>query len=254
MAKLYKGIDISFYQGDVDFNKVRDAGIDFVIVRASQGRLPGVCDRPYVDSKFHANVKKLAATKGRIYGGSYHLLAARTLAEADEEADFYINLLKPYRFNLQLWAVVDVEYSILPTDKALLTAIVKRFCDKVAAAGFRPMVYSTKYWTQTRFSLPAGVPFWEAHWSRTTFPDGAKIWQKGVARAPGVAGDVDYNLAYGIMGDANGDGQVNAKDVTAAMKYLVKKKGVTINESQMDFDRDGKVTAKDVTALMKALV
>lgn len=255
MSKLYKGIDISFYQGDVDFAKVRDAGIDFVIIRASQGRIPGVIDRPYVDSKFHANVKRLAQTPGRIYGGSYHLLAARNLAEAEQEADFYTSLLKPYKYNLQLWAACDVEYDVLPGDYALLSAIVKRFCDKVAAAGFRPMVYSTKYWTQTRFALPEGVPFWQALWTDSgNFPAGARVWQRGTAYVPGVNGAVDYNLAYGIMGDANGDGEVNAKDVTAAMKYIVGKKGVTINESQMDFDRDGKVTAKDVTALMRALV
>lgn len=208
-----------------------------------------------MDSDFRKNVERLAATPGKIYGGSYHLLAARTLEEADEEAEFYINLVKPYKYNLQLWSCCDVEYKpALPEDKALLSKIVKRWCDKVAAAGLRPMIYSTKGWTQYRFDMPAGVPFWQALWANVSYPEGARIWQKGSAYVDGVDGPVDYNLGYGIMGDANGDGEVNAKDVTAAMKYLVKKKGVTINESQMDFDRDGKVTAKDVTALMKALV
>lgn len=260
MSKQYKGIDISFYNGkrcksyDVDFAKVRDAGIDFVIIRASQGRIPGSVEHPYMDSDFKKNTERLAATPGRIYGGSYHLLAARNLEEADEEAEFYINLVEPYRYNLQLWSVCDVEYDALPNNKPLLTSIVKRWCDKVAAAGLRPMVYSTKYWTQTRFSMPEGVPFWQALWADIPYPAGARVWQKGAAYVNGVDGKVDYNLAYGIMGDANNDGEVNAKDVTAAMKYLVGKKGVTINESQMDFDRDGKVTARDVTTLMKALV
>lgn len=255
MSKLYKGIDISLFQGNnVDFAKVRDSGIDFVIIRASQGRLPGKCDHPYIDSCFKTNVARLAQTKGKIYGGSYHLLAARNVEEAEQEAKFYIETIKPYKYNLQLWSVCDVEFEILPYDYNLLSKIVKVFCDRVKEAGFRPMVYSTKLWTQTRFAIPNGIPFWQALWAETSFPKGARVWQKGLANVPGVSGAVDYNLAYDIMGDSNGDGLVNAKDVTAAMKFLVKKKGVTVNESQLDFDRDGKVTAKDVTALMKAII
>lgn len=252
MSKLYKGIDISLYQGEPDFAKVRDAGIDFVIFKASQGRAPNY-NKPFVDPKFKVNVPRFAATPGKIYGGSYHYLMAKTVAEAEQEAKFYIETIKPYRFNLQLWAAVDVEDSTLPTDKALLTKIVKLFCDRVREAGFRPIVYSTKYWTQTRFTMPDGVPFWQALWADIPFPAGARIWQKGAARIAGINGDVDYNLAYDIMGDGNGDGKVNSADVVAAMKHIVKK-NPKINESQLDFDRDGKVTAKDVRALMKAIV
>lgn len=253
MAKVYKGIDISLYQGEPDFAKVRDAGIDFVILKASQGHTADY-NAPFADPKFRTNVVRLAQTPGRIYAGSYHYLMARSIEEARREADFYISLITPYRFNLPLWAAVDVEDASLPQDKALLTKIVKEFCDRVRAAGFRPMVYSSTWWLNNRFAAPAGVPVWEANWSVKGIPSRARAWQCGVGRVPGISGDVDMNYAYAIMGDANGDGVVNAKDVTAAMRHILGRRSGAINESQADFDRDGKVSARDISALMKALL
>jgi len=258
MAKQYKGIDISLYDGEPDFEKVQNAGIDFVIIKASQGRTPSYANH-FADPMFVKNIKSFAKTKGKFYAGTYHYMTSKTVADAIKEAKFYIKTISPYREYIQLWAAVDVEEAYYKTlGKSLVTQIVKAFCDTVKAAGFRPMVYSTKYWTQTYFSLPEGVPFWQALWTDSNkFPAGARVWQKGSAAVDGVrngAPKTDYDLAYGIMGDANGDGEVNAKDVTAAMKHIINPKKYLINESQMDFDRDGKVTAKDVTALMKAIM
>lgn len=253
MAEVYKGIDISLYQGEPDFAAVRDAGIGFVILKASQGRTADY-NAPFADPKFSTNVKRLAQTPGQIYGGSYHYLMARTVAEAQQEADFYISVIRPYRYNLQLWAAVDVEDASLPADAALLTAIVAAFCDRVKAAGFRPMVYSSTWWLNNRFTVPAGVPVWEANWSVRGIPSRARAWQCGTGYVPGVSGACDVNYATAIMGDVNGDGVVNAKDVAALMRHILGGKGAQVNESQADFDRDGHVTAKDVAALMKAIL
>ena len=165
MAKLYKGIDISFYDGEPDFEKVRNAGIDFVMIKASQGATQNYAN-PFVDPMFVKNIKRFAATPGKIYAGSYHYMTSKTVASAKKEAEFYIKTISPYKFNLQLWAAVDVEEAYYKTlGKSLVTQIVKTFCDTVKAAGFRPMVYSTKYWAQNYFSLPEGVPFWQALWT-----------------------------------------------------------------------------------------
>lgn len=253
MAKVYKGIDISLYQGEPDFAKVRDAGIDFVIIKASQGRTADY-NAPFADPKFRANAERFARTPGRIYAGSYHYLMARNVEEARREADFFVSVIGPYRQSLQLWAAVDVEDASLPTDKVLLTKIVKEFCDRVRAAGFRPMVYSSTWWLNNRFTVPAGVPIWEANWSVKGIPPRARAWQCGTGYVPGVSGAVDVNYATAIMGDADGDGNVNAKDITAMMRHMLGKKGAAFNGGQADFDRDGKVTAKDIIALMKALL
>ena len=253
MSKLYKGIDVSLYQGEIDFAAVRGAGVDFVIIKASQGSAPNY-PSPFVDPCFKKNVTRLAQTKGRIYGGSYHYLTATSVDQAIREADFFIETIKPYKYNLQLWAACDVEDAPAYMTKETLTAIVAAFCERVKAAGFRPMVYSSTWWLDNRFDAPPGVPIWEANWSRSSAPPRARAWQYGVTRVAGIAGEVDGNYAFDIMGDANGDGAVNAADVTAAMRYLAGGKKTRVDESQLDFDRDGKVTAKDVLALMKAIV
>ena len=254
MSKLYKGIDVSLYDGDPDFAKARDAGIDFVIIKASQGSMPGY-PYPFADPCFKKNMKRFAATPGKIYAGAYHYLTATTVAASVKEADFFIETIKPYKADLQLWAAVDVEDTVHKSmTKAELTAVVAAFCERVKAAGFRPMVYSSTWWFDNRFTAPSCAAIWEANWSRKSIPPRARAWQFGSTRVAGFPKDVDGNYAVDIMGDANGDGKVSASDVTAAMKYLIKKKGTKIDERQLDFDRDGKVTAKDVLALMKALI
>ena len=253
MSKLYRGVDVSLYQGEPDFAKMRDAGVDFVIFKASQGRTAD-WPHPFADPRFAVNVRRFANTPGRIYGGSYHYLMAQNARDAEREAQFFIDTITPFRFNLQLWAAVDVEDASLGQNAAELSQIVAVFCDCVAAAGFRPLVYSSSWWLDNRFAAPDGVPVWEANWSRRDMPSRARVWQYGTTSVPGIAGEVDGNWALDIMGDANGDGEVNARDVAAVMKHIAGGRKSGINESQCDFDRDGKVGARDVISLMKAMI
>lgn len=255
MSKLYRGIDISLYQGKPDFAVLADAGIDFVMLKASQGRTAEY-NAPFADPEFEHNVVSAArAFAGReVYAGAYHYLCARSMEEAEAEADFFIALMEKYRFNLPLWAAVDVEDpTFLPQDRELLTAIVSRFCGKVKAAGLRPMVYANTWWLDNRFDVPSGVPVWEANWSASAMPERSRMWQYSASGAvAGIAGDVDMNLARDIIGDANGDGKVDMKDVAVMLRRAAGLK-TAIDESQADIDRDGYVTLRDAARLIKIL-
>lgn len=254
--KTYKGIDIALYQGNPDFAAVKAAGVDFVMHKAGQGRTPDY-DAPFTDPCFEANVAACArlagSTGGGFYSGSYWYLTARSEAEVRIEASYYISLLKKYRYNLQLWAAVDVEDAILTSDKAELTKQVALFCDLIRRAGFRPMVYASSWWIGNRFDPPAGVPIWEANWSAASRPDRARMWQYSSKGAvSGISGEVDMNVAYDIMGDANGDGKVDLKDVSAVLRRCAGW-NVSINETQADMNQDGFVTLKDAAAIIKAV-
>ena len=73
----------------------------------------------------------------------YHYLCAKNESEAVEEARYFVNLIRPYKAVIALWAAVDVEEeAFLPKDKQTLTRIVYAFCKVVKAAGFKPMVYT----------------------------------------------------------------------------------------------------------------
>lgn len=255
MSKIYRGIDISLYQGKPDFTSVADSGIDFVMLKASQGRTAEY-NAPFTDPEFEHNVVSAArAFVGReVYVGAYHYLCTRSMEEAEAEADYFIELVKKYRFNLPLWAAVDVEDpTFLPQDRELLTMIVSRFCDKVKEAGLRPMVYANTWWLDNRFDVPSGVPVWEANWSEESIPERSRVWQyTSSGTVPGIDGRVDMNLARDIIGDANGDGKVDMKDVGVILRRATGWK-VSIDESQADIDRDGYVTLRDAAKLIKLL-
>lgn len=249
--KIYKGIDISLFQPRADFPAIKAAGIDFVMLKAGQGRIPGEWNAPFTDPYFELYIK--AADAAGLYAGSYWYFMANSEAEVREEAAYYIALLRKYKFNHQLWAAVDVEDSHLTGDRAALTARVKLFCDLVRAAGFRPMVYANSWWLESRFESPAGVPIWEANWSASARPSRARMWQyTSTGRVGGINGNVDMNVAYSIIGDADGDGNVDMADVIRMMRAAAGWK-VGIDEGQADLDKDGKVSVKDVILLMRAL-
>ena len=250
--KTYKGIDVSKWQGSPDFSKVRDAGYSFVMVKASQG---GSRDYPFPfkDPQFDNNMLQLEQTPGELYVGTYHFMIAQTAKQAKKEAEFYISTIRPYADAIQLWAAVDLELDTLNVDRQTYTAAVKTFTDEVRAAGFRPMIYS-QYWYLNAYleALPENVPLWICDINTTTWPEGAQLWQLGQCAVPGIDGACDINAGKAIMGDVNRDGRVNARDVTAMMRYIVTG-SPNIDLKQADFDRDGKITARDVTALMKAV-
>lgn len=249
--KIYKGIDISLFQPGADFPAIKAAGIDFVMLKAGQGRIPGEWNAPFTDPYFERYIK--AADAAGLYVGSYWYFMANSEAEVHEEAAYYIALLRKYKFNHQLWAAVDVEDSYLAGDRAALTARVKLFCDLVRAAGFRPMVYANSWWLESRFESPAGVPIWEANWSASARPSRARMWQyTSTGKVGGINGNVDMNVAYSIIGDADGDGNVDMADVIRMMRAAAGWK-VGIDEGQADLDKDGKVSVKDVILLMRAL-
>ena len=248
--KIYKGIDISLFQPGADFPAIKAAGIDFVMLKAGQGRIPGEWNAPFTDPYFERYIK--AADAAGLYAGSYWYFMANSEAEVREEAAYYIALLRKYKFNHQLWAALDVEDSHLTGDRAALTARVKRCCDLVRAAGFRPMVYANSWWLESRFESPAGVPIWEANWSASARPSRARMWQyTSTGKVGGINGNVDMNVAYSIIGDADGDGNVDMADVIRMMRAAAGWK-VGIDEGQADLDKDGKVSVKDVILLMRA--
>lgn len=251
--KTYKGIDTSFYQGDIDWAKVKADGVEFAMIKASQGRTAEY-DAPFTDSKFIQN--RSGAGQNGIYWGCYHYLCARNLAEAKQEAEYFVDLVKPYKDEMKLWAAVDVEDSGYMGQLSYneRSEIVDTFCKIVKAAGLRPMVYANSWWLDTRFKYPEGVPVWEANLSIDRIPERAKVWQYSfTGKVDGIGGDVDMNMAYDVIGDANGDGKVNLADATAMMQYIAGWRNVRIDEGQADINDDGYVTIGDVTELLKGI-
>lgn len=147
------GVDISKYQGEVDFYQLKDAGIDYVMLRVgARGYSSG---QIMIDEYFATNLQK--ATEAGLDIGVYFYSQALTEAEAVEEANVVIQNLAGYA--LQYPVAFDMEYvendtaRVEALSRADKTKITKAFLDTIQAAGYRAMIYGDKEWLIKRIDL-----------------------------------------------------------------------------------------------------
>ncbi len=195
---MKRGIDVSTYQGDINWSKVKADGIDFAIIKATQGRsVSNPSLRNFTDSKFAQNI--VNANRNGIRIGVYHYLTAWNVSEAMQEAEYFLSVIAPYKAIIDLWAVVDVEDSRSPQDKSLMAQIVNTFCSRVDAEGYRPMVYTNPDWLTNKLGNVSHWDLWLALWrNKANVPKADKypnlrVWQWGSETVDGIAGKVDAN-------------------------------------------------------------
>lgn len=197
---MKRGIDVSIYQGDINWAQVKTDGIDFAMIKATQGRsVSNPSLRNFTDSKFEQNI--VNANRWGIRIGVYHYLTAQTVPEAMEEAELFLSVIEPYRSIIDLYAAVDVEDDIyLPKDKTLLTQIVYAFCSRVQAEGYDPIIYTNPNYLTYRLNDVSKYPLWLALWrSKTIVPTvkqypSMRMWQWGKEAVDGINGKVDANF------------------------------------------------------------
>ncbi|SCW66892.1 Lyzozyme M1 (1,4-beta-N-acetylmuramidase), GH25 family [Ruminococcaceae bacterium YRB3002] len=215
------GIDVSGYNKTIDWVKVRDYGVKFVMIKCG-GRYYGTSGnggKLYKDSKFETYVS--GATAAGIQVGVYFYSAAITVAEAYEEASYTIDLIRGK--NITYPVAIDYEVSGNERHKNIkgkaLRDILCTFCDTIASQGYSPMVYmSQSYWNNALGSTYASevtskYKVWlAAYFNRfmsgtepfkigdklPTFSYRYHIWQYGYLHGvvPGIDGDVDMNLGF----------------------------------------------------------
>lgn len=195
------GIDVSYYQGDIDWKKVKNAGYEFAILRIGY-RGYGDAGILRVDERFYANLEQ--AQDAGLDVGVYFFAQAVNETEAVEEADFVLGLLKGYE--LQLPVVYDPELirdTEARTDNvtgAQFTQNTIAFCEKIKSAGYEPMIYSNMVWEAFLFDMEQlqEYPFWYADYEAVPqTPYDFSIWQyteKG--RVDGIEGNVDLNIQF----------------------------------------------------------
>ena len=204
--KIY-GIDVSKWQGTVDWESVKKAGIEFAILRI--GYRASATGKLCVDQYFDANMK--GAKEAGIHLGVYFYTQAISNAEAKEEAQFVLNQLKSYPGYLSYPVFFDIENTA--TDRmgkakvttTLRTSMTKEFCDTVKSAGYVPGVYASfNYFLNClNVSELEQYELWLARYSNTPsyqgklFPNDYSMWQySSTGRVDGIAGNVDMNVYY----------------------------------------------------------
>ena len=192
------GVDVSFYQGDIDWQKVADAGVEFAMIRcgyrgSSEGEL-------FVDEKFEQNIQ--GAIDAGLDVGVYFFSQSTGAIEAAEEALFVLDLIKDYEIRMPVafdWEPLE-ESRAQDIDRDELTASALVFCEMVKDAGYAPCVYLYRYIAYYDYELSrlAGIPLWiGAPGTTLDFYYEAAIWQFSfTSRIDGIDADVDLNLQF----------------------------------------------------------
>ncbi|MBQ6930215.1 MAG: hypothetical protein IJN27_07965 [Oscillospiraceae bacterium] len=202
-SNIAKGIDVSKWQGNIDWKKVKASGIDYAIIRVGyRGYGSGaLVEDPY----FRQNIE--GATKAGLKVGVYFFSQAITTAEAVEEASMAINAVKGYKLHYPIY--FDTELATTnSTGRAdnlgsgQRTDIANAFCQTVRNSGYKAGVYASKSWFQYRvnYSTLSKYDIWLAHYTTATdFAHRYDMWQyTGTGSCPGVSGSVDLNWAYKV--------------------------------------------------------
>ena len=199
----YFGIDVSAYQGDIDWDAVRSDGVEFAILRIGV-RGYGEEGNIKLDDKFFDNYEK--AHKAGIDLGVYFFSQAISPEEAQEEAKFVLEQLDgrkleyPVVFDWEPATVTDPE-DVPRTEDVMpgtLTLSAISFCETIRDAGYDSMIYLGKKLAYLKYDLRqlGDYPVWLALYSTDlTYIYDFDIWQYGYGEVDGIEGDVDFNVA-----------------------------------------------------------
>ncbi len=195
-----KGIDVSKYQGSIDWAQVADDGVEYAFIRVGLRGYSG--GNIMADSTFDANVTG-AATQG-IKIGVYFFSQAITEEEAIEEADFVLNAIGGYKC-ITYPIVIDIE-SVDGDSRADAlsmeerTAVVKAFCERVEEAGYTAMIYGNLETFTLTLDLEqlADYQRWISYYDTTLcFPYEFSFWQYSASgTVAGISGEVDMNISF----------------------------------------------------------
>ena len=198
-GKGIKGIDVSSWQGDIDWQQVKDSGVEFVIIRVGgRGTSEGTL---YADERCQENYRGAKAAGLKV--GAYIFAQSLTVDEAVEEAEYVLEAVKDWDVEMPLvydWEYVDADARTADMDSRTLTDMATAFCDRILASGYQPMIYFGRSQSMDMLILEELVeyPFWLAMYSTIMdYPYKVQMWQyTDQGKVPGISGNVDLNLWF----------------------------------------------------------
>ena len=193
-----QGIDVSEWQGDIDWQQVKDGGIEFAIIRLGYRR--SETGELSTDEKALANLQ--GAAEAGIPTGAYFFSQAVTTQEALEEAEYALSLLEGYTLTYPLiydWEYLGEDARPADVDARTLTDCIKTFCGRVEEAGFQSMIYFNPHFHENEVLYLEELTdyhFWLAMYdTQMDYPYQIDMWQYScTGSVPGITGDVDLNL------------------------------------------------------------
>lgn len=189
---MMNGIDVSKHNGSIDWKNVKAQGIDFAIIRAGYGRFDNQKDERFEE------YYRLAKKEG-IKLGAYLYSYAKSVAEAEKEAEIFIKWLKGKQFEMPVFYDVEEKSQSLK-GKKFVSDIVKAFCQKLERAGYYVGIYASKYWLENYIDDECKQKYdvWVAQWtSQNSYKGQYGMWQySATGKISGVNSGVDLDKSY----------------------------------------------------------
>jgi len=197
-----QGIDVSRYQGSIDWAKVKASGMTFVFIKATEGQT-------YTDPNFQTNVK--GALAAGMLVGTYHFFRATSTDGSKAEAAHYAKSLEAIggAKALQLPPVMDYENNPGNLSKAQINVVAKAFLTELERlTGRKPIIYTGNSFAGNFDVSLCAYDLWIARYSATRVPDDQPAWKSwtiwqysDAGKVPGITGNVDLNEFNGSLSE-----------------------------------------------------
>ena len=220
-----KGIDVSEFQGKVDWEKVKNSGVEFAILRCGYGM--DFSNQDDVEYERNANECERLGIPYGIYLMSY----ANTVEKARSEAKHVLRLIEGRKISLGVWYDIEDNGTSGAINKESLTNIINTFCNTIKNAGHKVGVYANLNWLENKIekTIKDNYDIWVAqYYSKCEYEGKYIMWQHtSSGKVNGISTNVDMNILYEdlpvINNNDNNNSKTNNSEIVKSLQRALNK-------------------------------
>lgn len=220
-----KGIDVSEFQGKIDWEKVKNDGIEFAILRCGYGM--DFSNQDDVEYERNANECERLGIPYGVYLMSY----ANTVEKARSEAKHVLRLIEGRKISLGVWHDIEDNGTSGAINKETLTNIINTFCNTIKNAGHRVGVYANLNWLENKIekTIKDNYDIWVAqYYSKCEYEGKYIMWQHtSSGKVNGISTNVDMNILYEdlpvINNNDNNNSKTNNSEIVKSLQRALNK-------------------------------
>ena len=220
-----KGIDVSEFQGKIDWEKVKNDGIEFAILRCGYGM--DFSNQDDVEYERNANECERLGIPYGVYLMSY----ANTVEKARSEAKHVLRLIEGRKISLGVWHDIEDNGTSGAINKETLTNIINTFCNTIKNAGYKVGVYASLNWLENKIekTIKDNYDIWVAqYYSKCEYEGKYIMWQHtSSGKVNGISTNVDMNILYEdlpvINNNDNNNSKTNNSEIVKSLQRALNK-------------------------------
>lgn len=220
-----KGIDVSEFQGKIDWEKVKNDGIEFAILRCGYGM--DFSNQDDVEYERNANECERLGIPYGVYLMSY----ANSVEKARSEAKHVLRLIEGRKISLGVWYDIEDNGTSGAINKETLTNIINTFCNTIKNAGYKVGVYANLNWLENKIekTIKDNYDIWVAqYYSKCEYEGKYIMWQHtSSGKVNGISTNVDMNILYEdlpvINNNDNNNSKTNNSEIVKSLQKALNK-------------------------------